>query len=303
MYMLKNKVKKGQAVIIVLLVLVVVLTIGLSVATNTVRDIKLSQQTELSNRAFNAAEAGIEAALSGDVTSGNVTVGSGTTQSTYNVSVTTQGGVAGEAFIFNKPVTKDDTQQIWFIKHNDDGTLNESDATNFKKNKLSIYWGNNGTASNADTTPAVEVTFIYKVKATGEFKMAKGFFDPNSNRTSTNNFQLADSGDFLTPTVFEFKKDLDLSQAPFNVSGIEGASPTVIPYALRLRLMYNDKSHILGVKPATNDSSFPVQGRLITSTGQADNLTRRVDVFDSFPALPPIFDYVIFNGSNNSLQK
>ena len=296
--MSKIKAKRGQAVIIVLLVLVVVLTIGLSVATNTVRDIKLSQQTELSNRAFNAAEAGIEAALSGQLAGGTVTVGTGADAASYNVSITTQGGVSGEAFVFNKPIAKDDTQQIWFVGHNADNSLNLSDPLNFNDKDLILYWGNPGQASNNSTTPALEISVIYQEG--GVFKMAKGVYDPNSGRLSNNNFlSVSDiSGNYLAPYNFQFKKQVDLSQAPFSIP----TSGTTL-YAVRLRVLYNDVSQLLGAQPADAANTFPVQGRLISSMGTASNVNRKVEVFESYPVLPPIFDYVIFNGSNNSLQK
>lgn len=55
--------KSGQVVLIVLLVMVVVLTIGLSLISQSVTDISISKDEEESIRAFSAAEAGIEAAL------------------------------------------------------------------------------------------------------------------------------------------------------------------------------------------------------------------------------------------------
>lgn len=299
--MSKIKAKKGQAVIIVLLILVVVLTIGLSVATNTVRDIKISQQTELSNRAFNAAEAGIEAALSGQGTEKTVTIGTGADQVTYNVEITTQGGVSGDAFVFNKPVAKDDTQQIWFVGHNEeDNSLNLSDPKNFNDKDIIFYWGNTRQASDIPTTPALEVSVIYQEG--GVFKMAKGVYDPNSGRTSNNNFLPVNdiSGGYLDPYNFQFMKLVDLEEAPFGIP----AGTTL--YAVRLRLLYNDDPsgpQLLGAQPADMLKTFPVQGRLISSTGTASNVNRKVEVFESYPALPPIFDYVIFNGSNNSLQK
>jgi hypothetical protein len=54
----------GQIGVIILLIMVVLMTIGLSVASRTTQDLFLSQQTADSTRVFNAAEAGIEDALS-----------------------------------------------------------------------------------------------------------------------------------------------------------------------------------------------------------------------------------------------
>lgn len=289
--------KSGQVVIIVLLILVVVLTIGLSVATRTVTDIKISKQTELSNRAFNAAEAGVEAVLSGKSPTGNITVGSGINTSTYNVSVVTVGGVAGEAFIFNKSVSKDDTQQIWLVGHNTaDNSINLTDPLNFNSLQFNVLWGNTGQTNDVSTTPAIEVSVIYDQSG---IKMAKGIYDPNASRTSTNNFLTGVEVGEYTSSKLRFRKLIDLTQSPYLL--VAGGGLRL--YALRLRMLYNDVPQLLGAQPVNGSDTFPVQGKLISSTGNADNVYRKVEVFESFPALPPIFDYAIFNGSVNSLQK
>lgn len=57
----------GQAGIIILLMTVVLVTIGLSIASRSVTDIRFSKQEEETTRAFDAAEAGIEEALRQDL--------------------------------------------------------------------------------------------------------------------------------------------------------------------------------------------------------------------------------------------
>lgn len=54
----------GQVGVITLLIMAVLLTVGLSTAINTTQDVTLSQQEAESTRVFNAAEAGLEEALS-----------------------------------------------------------------------------------------------------------------------------------------------------------------------------------------------------------------------------------------------
>src|SRR3990167_4918743 len=78
--------KSGQILILVLLIVVVSLAVGLSVASRNLTNLKISTQAEESQRAFSAAEGGVEDALSRldsiktqpDITTGhteNVTVG------------------------------------------------------------------------------------------------------------------------------------------------------------------------------------------------------------------------------------
>ncbi len=61
-----NSNQSGQIGVIILLIMVVLLTIGISIASQSSQDLFLAQQQVESTRVFNAAEAGIEQALSAD---------------------------------------------------------------------------------------------------------------------------------------------------------------------------------------------------------------------------------------------
>src|SRR3972149_6444629 len=56
--------KQGQILILVLLAVVVILAVGLSVASRNITNLRTSTQTEQSQRAFSAAEGGVEDVLS-----------------------------------------------------------------------------------------------------------------------------------------------------------------------------------------------------------------------------------------------
>lgn len=69
--------ESGQAGLVVLLLTVVMLTVGIAIASRATTDVTLSRQEEESNRTFNAAEAGVEEALSQNLNfSGNTLNGS-----------------------------------------------------------------------------------------------------------------------------------------------------------------------------------------------------------------------------------
>src|SRR5690349_3201017 len=95
--------ERGQILLIVVLVMTVALTIGLSVATRTINNIRTSTDEENSQRAFSAAEAGIEQALQ------NSTASSGTfanNTSSYQTSIATVAGL--DVSLNNKvPILKD----------------------------------------------------------------------------------------------------------------------------------------------------------------------------------------------------
>ena len=57
--------KSGQALVLVMMVLSVALTVGLSIATRSTNEVKVTSSQEESARALEAAEAGLEKALGG----------------------------------------------------------------------------------------------------------------------------------------------------------------------------------------------------------------------------------------------
>ena len=59
----KQREQRGQVVVWIMLVSVVGLTLGLSIASRTLSNLRQSSELEGANRAFSAAEAGIERAL------------------------------------------------------------------------------------------------------------------------------------------------------------------------------------------------------------------------------------------------
>ncbi len=65
--MVQKQFHSGQIGVIILLIMAVLLTVGLTLAANSNKDLIISQQEEESGRVFNAAEAGIEKALSSDL--------------------------------------------------------------------------------------------------------------------------------------------------------------------------------------------------------------------------------------------
>src|SRR3989344_2427210 len=61
---MESRMKSGQILILVLLIVVVSLAVGLSVASRNLTNLRISTQTEESQRAFSAAEGGVEDVLS-----------------------------------------------------------------------------------------------------------------------------------------------------------------------------------------------------------------------------------------------
>ncbi|TSC54477.1 MAG: Uncharacterized protein LiPW31_79 [Microgenomates group bacterium LiPW_31] len=270
----------GQALLIVVLVMAVALTIGLAVVSRSITDIKISRQEEESSRVFSVAEAGIEEALKlGSGTSG--TIGEGEALIGYTVSETGQGG--GTEFVF-PAINAGDTQTVWLVEH-DDGNLTETGK--YAGTTIDLYWGNESQAADQATTPALEATVIYKDGS--NYKIKRGAYDPYDGVDSSRNangFDDADSagGYSVGVKTFQFRK-----------TGFTLPALPLIPYALRLKLIYNnDQAQILGIAGTSN---FPSQGKCYESTASlsTSGITRKVQQCQFHKTPPGIFDYVLFS--------
>jgi hypothetical protein len=266
----------GQALLIGLLVVAVALTVGLSIISRSITDIRISQQEEESARVFSVAEAGIEASLkAGEATS--VTIG----EIEASVEPSTMGG--SSEFVFPTEVVEGESQTIWLMGHAPDGELNPVDP--YGGSQLGFYWGNQGKNSNEDDTPALEVAVFYQ-DVSGEYLVQRGAFDPNSSRTSLNGFEIAQtSGCQNGGTTYAFCKT-------------SYALPAGTLYAVRMKLIYNsDEAHLLGI---SGNGNFPSQGTCFvsTATNTVSGITRKVEHCQFYPSLAGIFDYALFSEGN-----
>jgi len=260
--------QKGQALIILLLIMVVGLTVGLSIATRTITDLRISTQSEESQKAFSAAEAGIEDALRRDLTSftGTSAEVSPGTGATYTTTVTPQGNT--NKFVTEQPVAKDDVAQVCI------NVPSFCPNSGLIPSQVEVYWVREGE-SNA----SVEITEVYENPA-GSFQIAKNAYNADSNLT--NGFNNATKGTFqIGNTTFG-------NQATINLN-----TDTRI---LRIRPLYNDTT--IAVVALPSDAIFPLQSYKISSTGTTGQITRKIEVTKSLNALPPIFDYVLYSGTD-----
>lgn len=288
----RNKVlSEGQALIIILLVLAVASTIVLSLISRTTTDIAITTKEKEASRAFSAAEAGVEEALVGGPSSGTLPGGE-----TYQVQV---GAVAEGATDFPIPqkLLAGETLPVWFVSHADDGTLTCSGKPCFAGSTIKLCWGDEGTDPNSSTAPALEVAVLYAATPGnyGTIRVARTPYDPNSARRSSNNFSAPDTGSCTISGVnYAFGKNVNFSDLgiPSSVYNTANGLQTA-----RLRLFYNtDSSHSVGVNVG---NPLPAQGTRIESTGLAEQSTRKVEVFELYPDLPPIFDFAVFGGSGD----
>lgn len=270
------KFQRGQVLLISLLVLSIATTVALSLIGRSTTDVTISNQISESSRAFSAAEAGIEEALKTGVGTGGAQVL--TAGVTYNVSKADIGGTAG-AYVFPKKVSRGTTETMWLVSHNADGTLAETPT--YTAAGIDVCW------SSETTTPAMIASILYKT-AGGQYRVAKGAYDPDATRAATNKFSppTATSGGCGAGTGTTYKQTVTFgSFTPL----INPASDTLL--MLRLQPVYADVSLAINASGA-----LPLQGNRLESTGTSETgLTRKIVVYREFRSPPSIFDSVIYS--------
>ncbi len=295
--------RRGQALVMVLLIMAVVLTVGLSIGSQAVTDIRLSQKEEEAAKAFGAAEAGIEQVLVG---SGTFTQGS-VENATFQVAKTSL-GLNQADFVYPNKVASGESATLFFMSHDANGDLSCSGLPCFygASPTVTVYWGSpldTTAASGLDTAPALETSIVYN--EAGVFKIARGYFDPYNGSTNTdrinNNFaNVSCSGSCnLGSEPFRFSQTLDLGPLGFNIPSRNNPGGLV---AMRIKLLYNSNAQKVGVKVSGGTGLLPAQGIDITSVGTYGSSTQRVRIFQLFSDAPSVFDYTLFSGAGGIIK-
>ncbi len=276
-----RKEESGQALVLVLLSLAVVLTIVLYILSRSITDISVSSGQAEAVRAFSAAEAGIEKTLVVGIGSGD-TIG----DASYQASVSNFAEGSTD-FNYPAPLVSGDTMTTWFVAHDSNGeVICDLSHPCFTGNTLKVCWGNSGTSADSDTTPAIEVSIYYETTpgTKSTVKIARGAFDPNSVRRSSNSFASPDSGACKIGEInYAFQKTIILSDLSIPVGSYTVENGLVLA---RVRILYNaDVAHIIAthVVGTPGTSVLPSQGHDIVSTGTAGQSNRKISLFQGIP--------------------
>ena len=260
---LMNKNNSGQALVLVLLSLSVVLTLILYLLSRSITDVAVSSRQEESVRAFSAAEAGVERALVTGADNSDLNIG-------YTAKVTGYAENSAE-YIYPTPLASGDWATIWFIGHDAIGNFTSTGA--FTGNQMKICWGNDGS------NPAIEVTVYYATSST-TVQIARAAFDPDFlTRSPSNSFDPPEDGTCnIAGTVFDSQADIVFSSFLPPITNRTG-----LLFA-KIKMFYNDTPQRIGVK--VSGGTLPSQGQDISSTGTAGESNRRISVFRGWPEFP-----------------
>ena len=260
--MIKNR-QSGQILLIIVLVMVVGLTVGLSLASRSITSLRTSEEEITSQQALSAAEAGVEQVAK---TSASIANGSFLNNTTYNTSIT---AVLGNNFLVSggNSVLKDDGADVWLSNYSTDSARLYQNPWS---GALSIYWGK---TNNGCSEAALEIVVISGSRANPVSK--KYALDPCLSRANTNHFASVSAGGVVSGRTFPFGTTLNISS---------GLIARIVP-------LYAEAP--IGIFA---DSALPSQGSIITSVGTSGTTSRRVTVFQGYPALPSeYFPYGLFS--------
>lgn len=299
---MKGTHKSGQILILVLLVVVVALAVGLSVASRNLTNLRTSAQADQSQRAFTAAEGGVEETLtklnsvSTVITNGGANKVNGCLRDTAdttkaNCDLTSQSGVTGAVQVvaqksFQKTVGLGDVAQV--------NLKNALAGTTF-----SVEWGK---SDEVNPKPTMEFTFVCDNTAANCAVGGTG--------TSTTNVSNIVSGGY-GQARFAYQAEAVGGQSALSSCGTSTngysckvtfslpSSGTQNVLLLRMKPFWT-RSTILVTPTGAQAASFPVQTYQITSTATTDTgVSRKVQVSrDALPQLPAVFDYVLYSGGD-----
>lgn len=292
-----KKPQRGQILLIVVLTMIVALTVGLSVAARIVTELKLSKQNEESQRAFQAAESGIQQTLirQSSIGSSNAPItfdNNAEFSTTYTID-------AGTAIVMNNGLDVDQAvgADVWLSDYSPNPALqylNPMGGSN--PVTMTLYWGStdqddcNSNAADARVAPAIEVVVLQG--PTANPTILKNVFESEGCSRITNAKSGTTTGGPFTLKGTRFRNSAQLVFGPSDVSLSNGLIMKVIP-------IYN--STVIGFQTQdTVDPSdpyiFPSQGAVVASTGKAGDTVRKVVYYKSFPQMPlEVFPYSLLS--------
>lgn len=258
--------QSGQAVVIVVVGMVIALTIGLSVAARSILNLQTTSEEEISQRAFSAAEAGIERALIDNESFSDVELENNAT--IRDVVVNPIDTNAQNQLLLNDgiPVLANDPIDVWLS--------NFPNYASPRSGTLNIYWGTAAGCSEA----ALEIVAITGTRASPS--VARTVYDPCVARSAPpagNYFSTPSAGATVAGAALQYGAALNITS---------GLLVRIVP-------LYQNTT--VGVV-ASGGLDLPSQGFRIESVGQSGQTQRKITVYRGYPKIPyEIFPNVIFS--------
>ena len=252
--------QRGQVALISLLIMVVLLTVGISVSTRTTQDLRLTQTEQLGGQSFQAAESGIEEALSlpclQDGTCGEFEEGTLSSLGGANVNYT---------------LTKQTTLNSR-LKQGNAVQINVTGAVD--GNQLAIDWGFQQGCSGAPNQNAS--TLLVRV------------YNNEGGVWVTRHLALA-----ACSYTGSYPQNATTGQNGFPYRGT--ISLKEFDQFVRIEPIFNDTSLFVSA-PGWDLPTASYQARSVAKI-ENTNESKAIEVTQSVPSYPVVFDYVLYSGT------
>ncbi len=263
---------------IVVLVMVVTLTIGLGVASRSITNLHIATEESFSQRAFYAAESGIEEALTLNQTGTVIANQSLGTNNSGTITQVDVEPVQGTSIIFNNGnyISQDDGVDLWLSKYSTDPT---QIFTNQWTGTFTLYWGTSVDNCAATPSKAAALEVLVMTGTKNEPVFTRYALDPCPSRRNINHFtQFIPNGlGLVNGTSFPYSFAITIS------SQLPGLLVRIVP-------LYAGTP--IGV---TATATLPSQGKIITSVGSAGSTQRKIYFYQGYDVLPSEFFYAAFS--------
>ncbi len=250
--------KAGQVLILVLLIVVVALSVGLSIAARNITNLRTSTQTEQSQRAFSAAEGGIEDVLSGGQAEIDRLVAAGETGDSVTV-----GNIDAKINVTSKSSLEDVVSE---------GNVAQVDLQGATGSEILIEWAKPSDNSNP---ASVEITQVNG--SSGSYTQSRFAYSGGFHGADEQGFSSANSGCSTVDFVY-------CAKIPLGVS----------PILLRIKPFWNSTDIRVS---SVGAGTLPAQQYDVSSTATTElGIVRKVLVTKTkLPQLPASFDYVLYS--------
>ncbi len=269
--------RSGQILILVLLIVVVALSVGLSVASRNITNLKTSTQTENSQRAFTAAEGGVEDVLSrlAGISTGIATLTSnsdtsGCTLSTGQADCSVQVGTLSTSVKVLSSAVYENQIEL--------GDVGQIDLEGSTVTQVDIGWGKVDDASQVDASGPASIEVVQINDNAGTIVQSRSFYAGVAGRSETN---------ASTPSGCTLSGYLKCARVTLYTVGTTKKLLRIKPFWVRTQVSVG----------AVGATALAPQVYDINSTAStANGITRKVQVMRTAkPNLPAVFDYVLFS--------
>jgi hypothetical protein len=280
----------GQALMIVLLALAAVASVALTISTRSTTDVSVTTGVEDAQRAFTAAEAGIEKVLLDEsvALSGPLQESVGGGGATYTATANTI-PENDQAYAYPFEIEAGEVATLWFMSHDANNQLTCNGQPCYTGPNIRVCWGHPGT--NATNAGALEVT-VYHQNSSGQIIASRTTIDADNARRSQNRFSHNANGNcsaiegqsYAFSRAIAFVGDLGINN--FNTAGALKM--------MRVRILYNTSPQPIGFR-TEGIGSLPFQGVRIDSLGSSGTSSRRLEAFSLYPVVPSMFEAALFS--------